>query len=121
MSKFQSFKQAIVIRVDLGMGKGKMAAQAAHASLEAYKKAIARSRAAVEAWERSGCKKVVLKAAGESHLMSLMAKAKALHIPCALIQDRGLTQVAKGEITALALGPWREEEIDEVTGELKLM
>lgn len=121
MRKFHSMKQVIVIRADLGMGKGKMCAQAAHASLEGYKKALMRSRAAVEAWERSGSKKIVLKAESESHLLSLMAKAKAFRLPCALVQDRGLTQVARGELTALAVGPWREEEVDEVTGELKLM
>ena len=35
-----NYKQAIVIRIDLGMSKGKTAAQAAHASLEAVMKTI---------------------------------------------------------------------------------
>ena len=41
-------KQAIVMRTDLKMGKGKIAAQACHASICCYKKA---SRVDVQRWE----------------------------------------------------------------------
>ena len=61
-------KQAIVIRSDLKMSKGKLAAQAAHASLEAYKKASPEN---AEKWESEGQKKVVLKVYGEKELIDI--------------------------------------------------
>ena len=57
-------KQAIIIRSDLNMSKGKAAAQAAHASLEAYKKA---TDDMCDEWETEGQKKVVLKVSGEKN------------------------------------------------------
>lgn len=47
-------KQAIVMRTDLKMGKGKIAAQACHACLESYKKADKRK---IREWELFGQKK----------------------------------------------------------------
>jgi len=52
-------KQAIVARADLGMGEGKLAAQVAHASLQAYEEADARTQ---REWKGSGQKKIVLQA-----------------------------------------------------------
>ena len=51
-------KQVIIMRTDLKMGKGKIAAQACHASLNCYKNA---DKSRLRAWELSGQKKVVLK------------------------------------------------------------
>ena len=47
--------------------------------------------------------------------------ADELKIPNAMIRDAGLTQVKKGEITALAIGPEEEEKIDKITRNLKLL
>ena len=62
------YKQVIVVRADLKLGKGKLAAQVAHASLEAYKKA---DKNDVSEWEEAGVKKVVLKANSLSELMDV--------------------------------------------------
>ena len=48
----------LVVRTDLGMGKGKAAAQCAHAALDCYKKAAKRHQAALTAWETTGQAKV---------------------------------------------------------------
>ena len=48
------FKQAIIIRSDLGMGKGKLAGQTAHASVSAYNLARARDPDDAREWERRG-------------------------------------------------------------------
>jgi len=75
-------KQVIVVRADLKMGKGKMAAQAAHASLEAYKSA---DRHAVSEWESSGVKKVVLKVDSLQELMGIYNRLKKENLKPVLI------------------------------------
>jgi PTH2 family peptidyl-tRNA hydrolase len=114
-------KQVIVVRSDLKIGKGKLSAHVAHASLEGYKIAKAKGADVVEVWEQEGQKKVVVKVKDEAEMLELYQKAKRAHVPCALISDAGLTQIAPGTITALAVGPWNEEEVDRLTGHLKLL
>ena len=111
------YKQVIVIRKDLGMGKGKLAAQAAHASLAAYKKASPVIR---ELWEEDGSKKVVVGVKNKEELFLIFERVKK-NLPAALIKDAGLTQIKSGEVTALGIGPAKEEEIDNITGNLKLL
>jgi len=111
-------KQVIVVRSDLKMGKGKLAAQVAHASLEAYKKA---GKEKVKVWEAAGSKKIVVKVDSLEELLDLERKAEELKIPNALIRDAGLTQLEEGTITCLGLGPDEDEKIDRLTGKLKLL
>lgn len=112
------FKQVLILRADLGISTGKLAVQAAHASLAAYENAGKLLR---EKWEREGAKKVVLKANSEIELKDLYEKAKRRGLPCALIKDAGLTEVAPGTLTALGIGPEKGELIDKVTGSLPLL
>ena len=110
-------KQAIIVRTDLGMGKGKIAAQCAHASVSALEKADGKI---VEKWSSEGAKKVVLKVGGKKELLNLFATARRF-FPTSLIKDAGLTQVKPGEATCIAIGPVEEAELDKLTGELKLL
>ena len=110
-------KQAIVARTDVGMGKGKLAAQVAHASLSAYEDADSRTR---KAWKGSGQKKVVLKASGESALFELADRAEREGLPHAIVRDAGHTQLDPGTVTALAVGPGDDDVVDRVTGDLSL-
>ncbi|MBI4021668.1 MAG: peptidyl-tRNA hydrolase [Candidatus Aenigmarchaeota archaeon] len=111
-------KQVILIRKDLKMGKGKIAAQSAHASLQAYKAASATARTA---WEEEGSKKVVVAVASEAELIDHYRKARSQGLPCALIRDAGLTQTAPGTATAVGIGPCPDQEADRLTGKLKLL
>ncbi len=111
------FKQAIVLRKDLKISKGKMIAQGSHASLSSFLEADKKIR---EAWLKEGSKKIVLSVRSLDELISLYKKAIKNGLPCYLVKDAGLTQVKKGTVTCLAVGPEREEKIDKVTGKLKL-
>ncbi|MFB6199713.1 MAG: peptidyl-tRNA hydrolase Pth2 [Candidatus Nanohaloarchaea archaeon] len=111
------YKQVIVLDEGLEMSKGKMIAQACHASLKAYKKAETDS---VEQWERSGSKKVALKLGGRS-LEDLYTQARNKKISAAMVKDAGETELKPGTKTALAIGPAEESKIDEITGELELI
>lgn len=109
-------KQVILIRTDLKLPKGKMAAQASHASVEAALKSDY-----LQEWRVIGQKKVVLKVDNEKELIKYFQIAKDQGIACSLITDAGRTCIAPGTKTAVAIGPDDEEVIDRITGELKMM
>ncbi len=112
------WKQVIIVRKDLRLSKGKLAAQVAHASLDAYKEAGYEEQSEWEAW---GSKKVVLKAENIKEMLAIKKDALKAGLPCALIKDAGRTEVPPGTITALGVGPGTEEEIDSVAGHLKML
>jgi peptidyl-tRNA hydrolase, PTH2 family len=114
-------KQAIVVRTDLKMGKGKVAAQVAHASLSAAEEARERKAKWYEGWKREGQAKIVLRAESEDELRDLLQKARSAGLPASLIEDRGLTQLEPGTVTCLAVGPGPDPEVDAITGKLRLL
>lgn len=114
-------KQAIVVRSDLGMGKGKIAAQAAHASLSAAEASRTKREGWYSAWKEEGQAKVVLKVGSEEDLREVFHKARKAGLPSSLIEDRGLTQVEPGTATCVGIGPAPDSEIDGITGKLKLL
>jgi PTH2 family peptidyl-tRNA hydrolase len=111
-------KQVLVIRNDLKLPKGKLAAQAAHAAVEAAHKADASK---YQKWRLDGQKKVVVKVDSEKELYMLLQQAKDQGIANALISDAGKTCIAPGTITCLGIGPDSEDVIDELTENLKLL
>jgi len=72
-------------------------------------------------WRDEGAKKVVLKVDTLEELEDLSRKADAYGIVNVLIVDRGLTEIPPNTVTALGLGPDKNEVIDKVTGNLKLL
>jgi PTH2 family peptidyl-tRNA hydrolase len=114
-------KMVVVIRNDLGMGKGKMVAQGGHAIIEAFLDAKRKNPKAVEEWLREGQKKIVVKVNSEEELIDIYNKAKSEGLPCSIIRDAGHTQLEPGTLTAVAIGPDKDEKIDKITGHLKLL
>jgi len=117
----RNHKMIFVVRSDLGMNKGKIAAQCSHAAVMCYQKAMVMDPENLELWEATGCAKIALKTDDEESLHSLRKKAKDLRIVSAVVCDAGHTQVAPGTYTVLGLGPAPVSEIDKVTGSLKLL
>lgn len=114
-------KQAIIFRIDLKLGKGKLAAHAGHAALTGYLKAVARNPETVREWLAEGQKKIVLKAGGEKDLLALYETARSKRIPAELIRDAGLTQVEPGTLICIVIGPADDRSIDACTKDLKLL
>ena len=113
-----SYKQVILIRQDLKLPKGKMAAQAAHASVEAVLKS---NTELVKKWRSEGMAKIVLKVADEKELIKYFQLAKDKGIATSLITDAGKTVVVPGTKTCVGIGPDEEEKIDNLTLGLKLV
>jgi len=143
-------KQVIVMRKDLNMRKGKMIAQGAHASLAVlldYMIGKQSTRFSAEhgwsydgfskpsnilvqfnmddpvtEWINNSFKKIVVGANSLNECVDVYNAAKRAGIPCSLIEDKGLTEFG-GEvtITCCAIGPGYPEDIDKITGDLKLL
>lgn len=133
-------KQVIVIRKDLNMRKGKMCAQAAHASMavllngsmdqhigdrgdgvNVWAKTIIYTED-IKEWLNDKFTKICVGCDSEEEIRKLEAHADELGLMHALIEDVGRTEFnGVPTVTALAIGPDEEDRIDAVTGHLKLL
>lgn len=113
-----SFKQAILVRKDLDLPKGKLAAQVAHAAVECVLRADKKN---VKEWREEGMPKVVLKVASLKELQKFNQDAKDMGFTTALITDAGRTVVEPGTVTCLGIGPEDEENLDKLIHALKLL
>jgi peptidyl-tRNA hydrolase, PTH2 family len=112
-------KLVLVVRTDLDMGRGKIAAQVAHAAVTA---ALTNSGTDdFVAWLREGQPKVVLKVPDEGGLEDIVEQAHHAGLPVELVRDAGRTQVTAGTLTCCAVGPADAERIDAVTAGLSLL
>jgi len=115
------YKQVIVVRNDLKMGKGKLAVQVAHAAVSSAEQARKYKREWYEAWIDGNQAKICVKVDSEKELRLLKGRVGEAGIPNSLIQDAGLTQLEPGTTTCLGIGPLPSQVADRYTGELKLL
>ena len=115
------FKQVIIVRRDLDVGTGKLAAQVAHAAVMGAEKVRTSRREWFNAWFAAGQAKVVVKVKNIEQLMNVRMRAEELNLPVVQVQDSGLTQIPSGTITCIGIGPAPSALIDKVTFELKLL
>lgn len=80
-------KLVLVVRTDLKMDKGKIAAQCSHATLACYKALQSGNPTLLKQWERTGQAKVALKCTTEQELLELEARAKKLNLCARSIRD----------------------------------
>lgn len=135
-------KQMIVVRRDLKMRKGKIAAQAAHACVEVTLMALAREgrleqvhagdnrvwldhplfdTTPLTSWFDSGIAKVCVYVDSEEELLEIERQGREQGFCVALIRDAGLTEFdGEPTLTCLAFEPLFPEQIDPITGELPL-
>ncbi len=123
-------KQVIVMRKDLGMRKGKMIAQGAHASLKVLLDAATQDGQrltipldeATSAWVAGRFTKVCVSVDSAAALAEVVDRARAAGLPCALIVDAGHTEFhGVPTPTCCAVGPAWAEQVDAVTGGLPLL
>lgn len=137
-------KQMIVMRRDLKMRKGKIAAQAGHACVEATLMALVREdrldqvrvtadgnwvyledeaseSTPLSRWFDKGVAKVCVYVDGEDALLEIAQKGRELGFAVALVRDAGFTEFhGEPTYTCLAFEPLSPEQIDPITGDLPL-
>lgn len=138
-------KQVIVMRTDLGMRKGKLIAQGAHASMKVFleRGTVRRSPGMnpdpmervppeyslsipmdpnMAHWVENLFTKICVRALSEEQLLDVYRAAQEAGLPCALVEDVGKTEFHGVKTpTAVAIGPARAEDIDPITGGLTLL
>ncbi|MBS3166330.1 peptidyl-tRNA hydrolase Pth2 [Candidatus Woesearchaeota archaeon] len=113
-----SLKQVILVRHDLQLPKGKLAAQVAHAAVEAV---LHSDKKMINTWVKEGMAKIVLKVKDEKELLLYFQLAKEEGLEVSLITDAGRTVIAPGTRTCVGIGPGEEGKIDQITGKLALL
>ncbi|OFK22434.1 aminoacyl-tRNA hydrolase [Olsenella sp. HMSC062G07] len=137
-------KQMIVMRRDLRMRKGKIAAQAGHACVEAVLLALVKEgrqgqlrasddggrayladdtcrHTALYDWFDAGVAKVCVYVDSEEELLALADEGRRRGLVVALVRDAGLTEFhGEPTYTCLAFEPLRAEDIDPLTKDLPL-
>jgi len=104
------------------MRKGKMIAQGAHACLNSFQLATKFGYKSIcHDWEQTGQTKICVGVTSEAELVNIYKEASDANIPCSLIKDAGRTEFKEPTLTAVAIGPWHSNEIDKITGKLKLL
>lgn len=128
----EEVKQVIVVRHDLQMRKGKIAAQVAHAAMKflvdndesPHPDQILVKLSPDEAtWIRKqSFTKIVARCDSEDELNDLIMKANLAGIPVYPIIDAGRTEF-NGEptLTCASFGPCEAPALDRITGQLKLL
>jgi PTH2 family peptidyl-tRNA hydrolase len=113
-------KQVIVVRTDLGMGKGKIAAQVGHACVLGAENVRRSHPEWFDQWW-TGQEKIVLKVNSLKELEGVKKGAIDLGLPWSEVTDAGHTQIAPGTFTCISIGPAPENLIDKITSSLKLL
>lgn len=108
------------MRKDLKMPRGKEIAQGAHASMKATLLHLEDPR--VKEWLSGNFTKIAVGVSSEEELQAVYNQAKEAGLIAEIIIDSGLT-VFKGipTMTCIAIGPDTHENLQPVTGELKLL
>jgi PTH2 family peptidyl-tRNA hydrolase len=141
MNMSANTKQIIVVRRDLKMKHGKMAAQVAHAAMSFLTRegrvgwqadmlndvfmnddeSIDRHNGAIRDWLANSFTKVVLGVDSEEELREILAKAEESDVMAHLVVDNGRTVFNNIPTpTCLALGPDWNDALDELVEHLKL-
>ena len=130
------------MRKDLNMRKGKMIAQGAHASMkvlldnmvlnttltsptdstEINYMALWLDNPSLKDWIEGKFTKICLSVDSEEELNEIYEKAKSKGLKCTMIVDAGLTEFnGIPTKTCCAIGPEWSNDIDDITGHLKLL
>jgi PTH2 family peptidyl-tRNA hydrolase len=128
----KDIKQVIVMRKDLNCRKGKLISQGSHSSLSFLTRSSEidgdtlsvklKNPEEVQQWLQEGFTKICVSVDSESELDAVYQAAIDADLNVHMIVDSGLTEFHGVKTkTCLAIGPNKNEEINKITGHLKLL
>ncbi len=117
----EEYKLVVLVRNDVKMGKGKIAAQVGHAAVECALYSEKKDKKAFDSWISNGQAKIVLKVDSLDELNEYLKIARSYGLHTAVITDAGRTQIEPGTVTCMGIGPAPVSDIDKVTGDLKML
>lgn len=132
-------KQYIIIRTDLGMSAGKVAAQAAHSCMKVFFDKFEHTQICLKSgddlvdgfvyipseaemqWIKGKFTKITKKVKNEAQLLKVYEQAKEAGLNVSLIKDAGLFGLEGENFTVVAVGPNYVDECEPVVGKLRLL
>jgi peptidyl-tRNA hydrolase, PTH2 family len=140
-------KQYIIVRTDLPMNAGKLAAQAAHASMKVFfdKMKFSEKTSVIpfypgtsdeegiagdysfkvtheeQRWIEGNFTKITKKVKNENQLLKVYQAAKDAGLNASLIKDAGLYGLEGENYTCIAVGPNYVEDCEPIVGKLQLL
>jgi len=115
------YKLVVLVREDLKMTGGKIAAQSGHAVVNCLLNALKKDTKSFDRWTQNNQPIIVLKVSSEKELFEFKAMADAQNINNSIVTDAGRTEVEPGTRTCMGIGPVASSVIDKITGELKML
>lgn len=121
-------KQIIIVNNELGMSKGKIAAQVAHGTVIYVIRALGggtgendmRMLLVFNEWNKEGMTKIILKSPVEE-IRKLHIQMKEENLWSHKVHDFGRTQVAPNSLTCFIVEPLNEQSADKFFSHLKLL
>lgn len=117
----EDVRMYFLVRTDLGMGKGKIAAQVAHAAMRLGIRCQEHQPDVLHQYLDSGERKIVLKTNDVQDLVNVFQDLVDHDFPATIIEDAGHTQIEAGTMTVLGVGPARAADLEEFLGHFKLL
>lgn len=132
-------KQYIIVRTDLPMNAGKLAAQAGHAVMKVFFDKFEHTKVVDKVgenpedvflfrpseeekrWIKGKFTKITKKVKNESQLLKVYEQAKAAKLNVSLVKDAGLYGLDGENFTCIAVGPNYVEDCEPVVGKLRLL
>jgi len=117
----EEYKLVVLVRDDLKITKGKIAAQVGHAAVNCALSIRKKDPDTFDEWTSNGQPIIVLRVGSEREMFEFKAIADAKDINNSVICDAGKTQIEPGTYTCLGIGPAASAVLDKITGELRML
>lgn len=113
-------RMVFIIRKNLGMSAGKLAAQCAHGAGAITSLLHTHDVALLNKWHSEGMTKIALKVQSDDEFNKIVDEVQKSNIPFYKVVDAGKTQLDPGTPTVLTIGPAAKDALDPLVGSLKL-